>query len=50
MSLRKYKLDNLGKKLELKAVLEKEVKKVDEEIDEITGEKKSKIKKISLKK
>ncbi len=46
MSLRKFKLDNLGKKLELKSQLQAEVKKVDDEIDEITGDKKVKIKKV----
>lgn len=44
MSLRKYKLGNLGKKLELKDVLKKELEKVDDAIDEITSPKKVKIK------
>lgn len=44
MSLRKFKLGNLGKKLELQAVLKKELDKVDDVIDKITGDKKVKIK------
>lgn len=50
MSLRKFKLENLGKKLELKAKLQKELVKVNDEIDEVTAVKKVKITRKSLKK
>ncbi len=42
MSLQR--MENLKDKLETKAVLEKELAKVDDKIDEITGDKKVKIK------
>lgn len=43
MSLRKFRLGNLGKKLELQAVLKKELAKVDDAIDKVVGDKKVKI-------
>lgn len=47
MSLRKFKMGNLGKKLE---ILNQAKQKIEDEIDEVVGEKKSKIKRTSLKK
>lgn len=45
MSLQKFKKPSLKDKLTKKEVLEKELTKVDDEIDAITGEKKVKISK-----
>lgn len=50
MSLSDAKMPTLKQKLEEKAVLEQELAKVDEKIDEIAGEKKVKITRKSLKK
>jgi len=44
MGLKDFKMPSLKEKLETKAVLEKELAKVDEEIDEVTSPKKVKIK------
>lgn len=49
MSLQNAKLPKLIDKLEEKAALEAELAGVDDKIDEIVGEKKSKIKRVSLK-
>lgn len=50
MSLGKFKRKTLGQKLEEKAVLEKELVKIDDKIDEIVGDTKVKIIKKKLKK
>jgi hypothetical protein len=48
-TLNEAKMPNLKQKIEAKAVLEKEIVKLDDEIDELVGEKKVKIKRVSLK-